>query len=475
MNVAPDEIPPPAGPPERAVRVLLASLPSTGLIRPLLEIAQELNERGVAELWFASTEEGRDAVERIPGPDRVRFVSLGHYKAALDPSRWDDATLASMSSPSRLRNLAAFLDKNVDHEYTAQQYDRAVAEFARVRPDVAVIDLCTPWAIDAAVTLGVPYVLSVPVPISGVYLDRLPWSFPTPFSGLPLRMSRRQRLANVAFRLGAMATYARPRNLLPMLAATRRRRRAGIANAAAVPSRYADAAAAVLSFSVFGLEYRFPAAPDHLHMVGTLMPRATTAGSGDAGIDAWLESYRSVVYIGFGTVMRPTRELVAAVAAACTRLDPDVGVLWKVSRAAGSAFSDALPDPPPDNLKVVGWVPSQLGLLAHPRVRVFFGHGGGNAVNEGLVFGKPLLILPFWMDCHDLAARVVEAGVGLSVDGADVDQIVDGLRRLLDDDGFRDRAERLGRRLSEAGGVARAADVVLACAPSRRSAASLRP
>lgn len=120
-------------------------------------------------------------------------------------------------------------------------------------------------------------------------------------------------------------------------------------------------------------------------------------------------------------------------------------------------------------------MPSQLGLLAHPRVRVFFGHGGGNAVNEGLVFGKPLLILPFWMDCHDLAARVVEAGVGLSVDGTDVDQIVDGLRRLLDDDGFRERAARLGRRLSEAGGVARAADVVLACAPSRRSAASLRP
>ncbi|MEV4496180.1 glycosyltransferase [Micromonospora arborensis] len=440
-----------------------------------MEIAQELNERGVAELWFASTEKGRDAVEQIPGQDTVRFVSLGRYKPELDPSRWDDATLASMSSPSRLRNLAAFIDKNIDHDYTSQQYERALEAFARVQPDVAVIDLCTPWAIDAAITLGVPYVLSVPVPISGVYLDRLPWRFPTPFSGLPLRMSRRQQLSNVLFRLGAMAVYARPRSLLPMLAATRRRKRAGIANAAAVPSRYADAAAAVLSFSVFGLEYRFPSAPHHLHMVGTLMPEDGTVGSGDAEIDAWLESYASVVYIGFGTVMRPSRELVAAIAAACARLGPDVGVLWKISRAAGSAFPDSVPDSLPDNLKVVSWVPSQLGLLAHPRVRVFFGHGGGNAVNEGLVFGKPLLILPFWMDCHDLAARVVEAGVGLSVSGIEVEQMVDKLRRLLDEDGFRERAGRLGRALREAGGVARAADVVLACAPSPRAAAPLQP
>ncbi|GAA0484239.1 hypothetical protein Ade02nite_87320 [Paractinoplanes deccanensis] len=458
---------------ERVPRILLASLPSTGLINPLLEIAGELNERGAADLWFASTEEGRGHVERIPGRNTVRFVSLGHYKAELDPSRWDDATLASMSSPSRLRNIAAFIDKNIDHEYTAQQYERALQEFARVRPDVALIDLCTPWAIDAAIKLGVPYVLSVPAPISGVYLDRLPWSFPTPFSGLPLRMSRRQQLSNVLFRLGAMAAYARPRNLLPTLAATRRRRKAGIANAAAVPSRYADAAAAVLVFSVFGLEYPFPSAPDHLHMVGTLMPETTTPGSGDPEIDAWLESYASVVYIGFGTVMRPTQELVDAVVAACARLGPDVGVLWKVSRAAGAVLPDLFPDPLPGNLKVVSWVPSQLGLLAHPRVRVFFGHGGGNAVNEGLVFGKPLLILPFWMDCHDLAARVVEAGVGLSISAPDADQIVGKLRRLLDEDGFRERAEQLGRSLKEAGGVSRAADVLLSCAPSPETVAPL--
>jgi polyene glycosyltransferase len=160
---------------------------------------------------------------------------------------------------------------------------------------------------------------------------------------------------------------------------------------------------------------------------------------------------------------------VAAIVAACDRLGPDVGVLWKVSRAAGAALPDSLPVPLPGNLKVVNWVPSQLGLLAHPRVRVFFGHGGGNAVNEGLIFGKPQLILPFWMDCHDLAARVVEAGVGLTVPRIEVDQIVGQLRRLLDEDHFRERAVQLGRSLEEAGGVARAADVVMACVPSPRA------
>lgn len=441
-------------------RILLASLPSAGLINPLLAMARELSDRGAADLWVASTEGRRADIEKLSDKGNVRFVSLGEYKPQLDPARWDDATLRSMSRRSLLRSIAAFLDVNIDHEYTDQQYRRARAEFERIRPDIAVVDLCTPWAIDAVLSLGIPFLLSVPTPVSGVYLERLPWNYPTPFSGLPYPMTPRQLVRNVMFRLSVMALYARPRILLPAMRAARRRKAEGLANPAALPSRYADAATAILAYSVFGLVHPFPAAPGNLHMVGMVVSEPDDCAVGDEELSRWIESYESVVYIGFGTIMRPSRELVREVAQACGRLGPDVGVLWKIS---GSA-RDFLPAQLSPNLKVTGWLPSQLGVLAHPRVRVFFNHGGGNAVHEGLLFGKPLLVLPFWMDCHDVAARVVESGAGLSVSGDNAAEIVAKIQLLLTDNSFTERADFWGRSLRDAGGTARAVDIILNCA-----------
>ncbi|GAB3971827.1 hypothetical protein GCM10029978_047730 [Actinoallomurus acanthiterrae] len=456
MSVSPAR--PTAPLPGPDARILFASVPSSGPINPLLAMARELNERGVPGLWFASGEERRADIERIPGHGTVRFASYGPSKPELDPAAWDDATIAAMSSPSLLRNLVAFWDTNTDHAYAARQYERALAVVDEVRPDFAVIDLCTPWAIDAAAKRGVPYLLSVPVPVSAAYMDRLSWSYPTPFSGLPRRMTPRQRVRNVAFRLGAMGVFARPRMLLPAVAATRRRKALGIANPSGAPSRYADGASAVLGYSVFGMEYPFQAAPDHLKMVGAVVTEEAAGGSGDDELDAWLDSHDSVVYIGFGTVMRTTRRLAEVLLEAARRLGPDVGVLWKL---AGSA-RECLPDELPPNIRLVEWVPSQLGVLAHPNVRVFFNHGGGNAVHEGLMFGKPGLALPFWMDCHDVAARLVDSGAGLAVRREpDADEVVAKLSRLLTDDRFTERARLWSARLRAAGGVSRAADIAM--------------
>lgn len=458
MSVSPAR--PPVTPPFPGpdARVLFASMPSAGLINPLLAMARELNERGVPGVWFASTDERRADIERIPGHGTVRFASYGQYKPELDPAGWDDATIAAMSSPSLLRNLVAFWDRNTDHAHAARQYERALTVVDEVRPDLAVIDLCTPWAIDAAAKRGVPYLLSVPVPISGVYLDRLPWSYPTPFSGLPRRMSPRQCVRNAAFRLGVMGVFARPGTLLPAIAAARRRKALGIANPSGTPSRYADAAAAVFAYSVFGMEYPFRAAPDHLEMVGAVVTEEAADGTGDDDLDAWLDSRTSVVYVGFGTVMRPTRRLAEVILEAARRLGPDVGVLWKLSGPARKC----LPDEPPPNVRLVDWVPSQLGVLAHPNVRVFFNHGGGNAVHEALLFGKPSLALPFWMDCHDVAARLVDSGAGLAVPREpDTAEVVAKLHRLLADGRFTERAQHWSARLRAAGGVSRAADIVL--------------
>jgi len=141
------------------------------------------------------------------------------------------------------------------------------------------------------------------------------------------------------------------------------------------------------------------------------------------------------------------------------RLGPQHHVLWKLPRSR----QHLLPTGLPPNLRVESWIPSQLAVLAHPHVRVFFNHGGGNAIHEGLHFGKPQLVMPFFMDHPDNAARVVDSGTGLAVPHAhyaDAGFIAAKLTRLLGEPGFRSSARRWSRQLRAAGGVAAAADEI---------------
>nr|BFE69953.1 hypothetical protein GCM10020092_032540 [Actinoplanes digitatis] len=102
-------------------------------------------------------------------------------------------------------------------------------------------------------------------------------------------------------------------------------------------------------------------------------------------------------------------------------------------------------------------------MLAHPSVKVFFTHGGGNGFHEGIYFGKPLVVRPLWVDCFDQAVRGRDAGVSLTLDRpmtVDPDDVIDKLTRVLTDPSFTRRAEELGARQRAAGGARAAADLI---------------
>jgi polyene glycosyltransferase len=226
-----------------------------------------------------------------------------------------------------------------------------------------------------------------------------------------------------------------------------------------IPGRYADDAVAVLAQSVFGIEYPFPNVPENVRMLGTLIPRDIDTAVADEDLARWLDTNESVVYAAFGTLMRPTPRQVRTILDTAARLGPKHHVLWKLPRSHRHLLPDALPP----NLRVESWIPSQHAVLAHPHVKVFFNHGGCNAVHEGLYFGKPLLVMPFWMDNLDAAPRVIDSGAGLAVPRAyspDSDDLVARLTRLLDEPAFRSRAEYWSGELRAAGGVMAAADEV---------------
>jgi len=449
-------------------RILFASESAWGHINPLISIAGELAARGIGDIWFASTDDRKAEIEAISGGESVRFASLGPAEPEQQPANWPDETMWAMTTGSPLRNLAKVIDVNHDPAYDRQQYLRTLEVVDELRPALAVIAHAD-WAIDAVAKRGVPYVLCCTMPVSGIYAERLPWSYPTPFSGLPRDMSPSQKIRNILFRLGVLAVALRPKHLrapsykvkelFEDIRANPVGKKASIVNPSGRHSQYADGAAAVLAHSVFGIEYPFPNIPGNLKMLGAFIPRDTGTEVTDGDLARWLDRHESVVYAAFGTIMRLAPRQIQAILDVAIRLGPEHHVLWKLPRSR----QHLLPSDRPPNLRVESWVPSQLAVLAHPHVRVFFNHGGSNAIHEGLHFGKPQLVMPFWMDNLDAAARVVDSGAGLAVPharGPDAGDIAARLTRLLGEPRFRSSAEDWSRQLRAAGGVVAAADEI---------------
>ncbi|MFC8047504.1 glycosyltransferase [Nocardia sp. NPDC057353] len=437
--------------------ILFAANPDSGLINPLLTLAAELAARGGTELWFASTDDRKAAIEAT---GRTGFVSVGARDPGLDPANWGADTYRALCSGSMLRRFDAFLDAVSAPEDVWAKYRALTGRLGRIAPALVVADSSSTWAMDAAMAHGIPYVMTVPIPISSVYFERLPRRFPVPFSGLPQRMTRAQRFANLRFRLGSRIALVRPSRLRAAAPLARNRRAAGLPNPHGLPSGYADLAAGVLAFTVPELELPFDT-PENLRFVGAMVPDGRHDLPAGDDLATWLDRHESIVYIGFGTIMRLSRAQLHAILGVVEALGPEHHVLWKLPADQRAE----LPAELPPNLRVETWVASQLAVLAHPNVLVFFNHGGGNGVNEGLYFGKPLLVLPFWVDCHDFAARVVESGAGLAVPHEpelDGTRIRRELTRLLNEPEFTTRALRLAAAHRAAGGVGAGADLIAA-------------
>lgn len=113
----------------------------------------------------------------------------------------------------------------------------------------------------------------------------------------------------------------------------------------------------------------------------------------------------------------------------------------------------------PGNPLLVGFAP-QLALLE--RATAMITHAGQNTVLEALHQGVPLVALPRSADQPAIAARLEHAGVGLRASFSQFtpDELRRLISRVLREAHFRLRAGELGRSLSKAGGVVRAADVV---------------
>ncbi|HEY0508221.1 MAG TPA: glycosyltransferase [Blastococcus sp.] len=447
--------------------VMLVSLPESGLLNPLTVLAGELARRGVEDILFATDEPRRAEIESLSAVSKVEFVSLGGVVPEMSAVTWDDRTYDAVMRQPPGKAFRALLRLSFSPASYAAKYRSFEAVVAEHRPALLVLDVMCEFAIDVAITKGIPYVLSSPFLPSNLLSASAPFarsytprSYPTPRTGLPHRMTLRQKIANRTFLVNTTVRAFLGREMTRRLKEYKRvRTELGVSPKANVGLSRVDHAVGVLCYSVPEIDYPFPI-PSTVHLVGAMVPPLPQAVDGGAVKD-WLDEQTSVVYQAFGTLTRLDADEVRAFVEVARRLaERGHQVLWKLPEEQQRHL------PPegelPRNLRIESWLPSQLDVLAHPNVTVFFNHCGSNGFHEGLYFGKPQVMRPLFVDCHDQAIRGQDAGVGLPVHstGVDTDDVTEKLLRVLSEPRFLERAEHFAALLRAAGGRRAAADVI---------------
>ncbi|MEO6086865.1 MAG: glycosyltransferase [Umezawaea sp.] len=446
--------------------ILFVSLPESGLLNPMLVLAEELSRRGVDNLWFATEEHRRDDVEALKVHTPVGFCSLGEVVPEMSSLSWDDETYQRVTQRSRFKARKAVIERTFAPRLRMPKYRALEEAVDRIKPALMVVESMCQFGFELAITKNIPYVLGVPFVPSNVLTSPVPIGksytppgFPVPHTGLPATMSFSQRMANRLFQLRMMAMFLsagmRQRNAED----TAVREELGISPTANTFLARVDSAELVLCYSIPELDYPFTM-PEVVRTVGAVLPPLPQAP--DTELSDWLDARESVVYMGFGTITRLTREEVGTLVEVARRMRGSHHFLWKLPKEQQHWLPPV--DTLPDNLRVEDWVPSQLDVLAHPNVKVFFNHAGGNAFHEASYFGKPMVMRPLWVDCYDQAVRGQDLGISLTLDRPhtlDPDDVVDKLTRVLTDGSFRERSEHLGQLQQAAGGRDAAADLLL--------------
>jgi hypothetical protein len=157
-----------------------------------------------------------------------------------------------------------------------------------------------------------------------------------------------------------------------------------------------------------------------------------STGSANAAVDG---STMPVIWVSMGTISPLNERQVLAMYSAFERgtRAGHFRVLWKLERRDHAFLPPVSARPAPDRLRLVDWVSSQLGVLAHPATHLFISHCGINSVHESVYLEKGLLCIPILADQADMAVRVKDAHVGvhLSKSAFTGDELLENLLALL--------------------------------------------
>jgi MGT family glycosyltransferase len=387
-------------------RLLAYTSPGAGHVFPLVAGLLELQRRG--HTVHVRTSPAMLAVVREAGLDgspvdpRILEVESDDYLQPTGNARIREG-LKSVIERGRL---------------DGPDLDAAIAEF---RPDALIVDCNAFGAMAHAEASGLPWALSLPslLPLREAGIP--------PYS-LALRPARGPlgRLRDAV--LWPVVERAFGKAILPGINGLRRE--AGLPDLGSPLDQY-RASDLVLALTSEPLEYPRKALPGSVRVVGFQPwdpPAAEPAFLAAPG-DPWVLVTCSTEYQG--------DEALAVTAVEALRDEP-VRVLLTLGEAYGKA---ALPDAP--NVTAVDFVPHAAAMA---RAAVVVTHTGMGTVGKAAFAGIPIVAVPFGRDQPEIARRVTEAGLGVSMPAAKLtpERLRNAVRKAA---AARPRAEAVAARL----------------------------
>ena len=219
---------------------------------------------------------------------------------------------------------------------------------------------------------------------------------------------------------------------------------------------YASEGYSPVIYSVaFGFEYPRPLLP-MMHYVGPLTLESEETLSIELGVWLGSRAERSTVYISMGSMARLTKSMGDALINGI--LQTNYSVLWSLRESnrdilEGHTLSR-------EHFHISSWLPQQT-VLRNQAIAVAVLHGGMGGVSEALSNAIPLIVIPFFADQYDNAARVQHAGVGVGLDGSKLTaKVVLESIETVTSLKYRSAVQKLQKIFQHAGGVEKAADLV---------------
>ncbi|RKT85376.1 glycosyltransferase, MGT family [Saccharopolyspora antimicrobica] len=196
------------------------------------------------------------------------------------------------------------------------------------------------------------------------------------------------------------------------------------------------------SFQYFGDQ-----AADAYTFVGPMLTERAFQGDWQAPDD------RPVLVISLGSAYNDRLDFYRT----CLRAFADLD--WHVVLSVGKSVDPAELGEIPANFEVHQWIP-QVRMLS--QASAFITHAGMGGTMEGLHHGVPLIAVPQAADQFMNAARIEELGLGVQLDGATAtpEQLRAALEKVTSDEEIRNRLADVRREIKEAGGLARAVEIV---------------
>jgi MGT family glycosyltransferase len=398
-------------------KILIATVPLTGHVNPGLPLAKILVERGHEVVWYC----GKNFIERIESTG-AKFTP---YKLAKD---YNDSTISKkhlgVTKIGALRQGIYYFKTVFYGQMNLQSKDleEIIASFPA---DLILTDWMFMGAISLAEKKKIKWAIYSNSPVFYLSDDA-----PAPGGGLKPDDSNygrhRNRIVNWLTKNVLFAPVQRFLN--------KEREAVGMS---VVKEFFLDHNVNIcnlfLQFATEKFEYRRSNLPEHVHYVGPIPPPVTL----EMDFDWWhkLEGDKPVVFITQGTL--DTDNINKLVIPSLKALKDMDMVLLVTTAGKDTRLLKKEFDYP--NIIIEEYIPYTRVM---PFVDVLISNGGYGGVLNALSFGVPVVIAGNSEEKRDVATRLEYSGAGLNLKTGTpgTKKIIDAVKKLMSDPGYRQKA-----------------------------------